>query len=249
MYRDDEHDPRNNRMRASRCRLKTLRLAGGSALAPASCCVAAPLRGKQHSRRFTRSLLKPGGAAVAVSGQRRNIEVMVKTARLLVAMLLLFGIVLDSPSVAKEGIRARLVAPIAKDASEGATLKVGWTLRTEDGGPLGASGFFVRLTGSPGSKPQEADAVESGTKLLASVVVPPGGIEKVEIGLRGWRQMEKDGPSEPADVFFPIDGQIFRQSADAPIRWPFLLSTIPAAGMFWWLRRLKLRRDASPRTA
>ena len=159
--------------------------------------------------------------------------------RLLLAMLVLLGVVLASPvAVAKEGIRARLIAPIPRDASEGAKLDVAWTLRTVDGGPLGASGFFVRVTGRPGSKWHEADAVDTGGRYMASVVVPPGGIEKVQIGLRGWRQMG-NGPMEPAPVFFPIEGQIFREPADARTRWPLLLLTIPVAGIAWWLRRVK----------
>lgn len=161
-------------------------------------------------------------------------------------MLVFFGVVLASPvAVAKEGIRARLIAPIPRDAAEGAKLDVAWTLRTVDDGPLGASGFFVRLTGRPGSEPHEADAVDAGGRYLASVVVPPGGIEKVQIGLRGWRQMGK-GPMEPAPVFFPIEGQIFREPTDGRTRWPLLLLTVPVAGIVWWWRHTK-PRDAGLR--
>lgn len=155
----------------------------------------------------------------------------------MVTMSLIFGFVLDTPSEAKEGIRARLVSPIPAGAKEGSRLQVAWTLRTVDGGPLGASGFFVRITGRSDRKTRDADAVESGTRYLASVVVPPGGIEKVEIGLRGWRQTEKKGPWEPAPVFFPIEGQIFREPADGAFPWRLLLLSIPLAGMVWWLRR------------
>lgn len=174
---------------------------------------------------------------------------MVLAGRTLLTVLLILGFVLDSPSAAKEGIRARLLSPIPTDVPAGAKLDVAWTLRTVDGGPLGASGFFVRVTGRPGSTPREADAVDSGGSFRAFVIVPPDGIKKIEIGLRGWRQMEKDGPSEPAPVFFPIEGQIFREPADAALHWPMLLLTIPLAGVVWWLRRVKQKRDYSPRLA
>jgi hypothetical protein len=162
--------------------------------------------------------------------------------RALLTMPVFLVLVVPPPVVAaKEGIRARLVSPIPRDAPDGAKLDVAWTLRTADGGPLGASGFFVRLTGRHGSEPQEADAVGSGSTFFASVAVPPGGIEQVQIGLRGWRQT-KDRPWEPADVFFPIEGQIFSEPADTPRRWPLLLLTIPTAGIVWWWRRLNRRR-------
>jgi hypothetical protein len=167
-------------------------------------------------------------------------------ARLALTMLVFLGAVVAAPvAVAKEGIRARLVSPIPRDVPGAAKLEVAWTLRTVDGGPVGASGFFVRVTGRPGTEPREADAIEAGGRYVASAVVPPGGIQKVQIGLRGWRQM-RGGPWEPADVFFDIEGPIFREPADAPpVRRPWLLLTIPAGGSVWWLRLRQRRAPGS----
>jgi hypothetical protein len=86
---------------------------------------------------------------------------------------------------------------------------VAWTLTylDEDGKrhPFGAGDVFVRLRSASGAAAKEAfdsQGAHPTGEYAATVVVPKGGVGKVEIGLRGWAT----GPSRTrrADVLFPI---------------------------------------------
>jgi hypothetical protein len=116
-------------------------------------------------------------------------------------------------ALAKEGVRAELASPIPADAPPGKNITVAWTLSSVEGAerePFGADGIFIRLTGAPGAAPQEAEVDGSGS-FVADVEVPVGGIEQVEIGLRGWRTAAGK-PRESADMLFPISGQVLTES-------------------------------------
>ena len=113
----------------------------------------------------------------------------------LAAPLLVAGLALAGPVLAKEGMQARLDAPIPIDAPPGTTLEVGWTTTVPDGAG-GAAAFsgapvFIALT-EPGASQPEAlvfgDETPAGSgHFTASIVVPDGGIapDGVTIGLRG----------------------------------------------------------------
>jgi hypothetical protein len=133
--------------------------------------------------------------------------------------------------VGKEGVRARLDAPVPLHAAAGRTITIAWTLSYVESGerhPFGASGVFVRLLSASSARPVTAygDGRGSGPnrggvgvpgEYLARVRVPAGGIGGITIGLRGWRII--GGRRQRADAFFPIDNDPFAK-ADAVVRRP-----------------------------
>jgi hypothetical protein len=127
----------------------------------------------------------------------------------LVAALALSALVLAATALAKEGITARLDAPIPADATPGTSIDVSWRLTDGDGHPFGASGIYVTLESATGAASTigNASAVseEDGT-FAAQVIVPEGGVGGVEIALEGWRTYP-DGRTERADEVFPIVGE------------------------------------------
>jgi hypothetical protein len=108
--------------------------------------------------------------------------------------LLLLLLALAGPVLAKEGMQARLDAPIPIDAPPGTTLEVGWTTTVPDGAG-GAAAFsgapvFIALTEPGAAEPRAlvfGDESPAGSgHFTASIVVPKGGIapDGVMIGLR-----------------------------------------------------------------
>ena len=109
---------------------------------------------------------------------------------------------------AKEGVVARLAAPVPRTAEAGMALRLAWTLttRTRFGSTaaFSALGVFVQLENASG----EAATAFAREKPLgkgrysARVRVPVGGIATVRIGLRGTRCVGEE--CEPSDVFFRV---------------------------------------------
>lgn len=131
--------------------------------------------------------------------------------RLLTLSLLVTAIaaVAALPAAAKEGVEATLETNVPLDAEPGTRLQVEWSLTyLDDNGkrqPFGAGDVFVRLHSASGAAAKEgfdSRGAHPRGRYAATVVVPEGGIGKVEIGLRGWAT----GPSRTrrADVLFPI---------------------------------------------
>jgi hypothetical protein len=95
------------------------------------------------------------------------------------------------------------------NAKPGTRLRVAWALTYLDPHgkrqPFGAGDVFVRLRSASGAAAKEgfdSQGAHPTGEYAATVVVPKGGIGKVEIGLRGWTT--GPGRTRRADVLFPI---------------------------------------------
>lgn len=114
-----------------------------------------------------------------------------------------------TPTGAKEGVRARLDNALPRHAAAGTVLRVGWTLK-RGSESFSASGVYVELR-TPSGRRVRKDGKLSGRlgHFVARIRAPRGGISRVRIGLRGWRQVA-GGKRTRADIFFPIDGRTLR---------------------------------------
>ena len=136
--------------------------------------------------------------------------------RALVLLVLLAGLaVVAAPSAAKEGVEARIVTPIPREAAPGTKVTVVWTLTTLDQGrriPFGAGDVFIRLFGPGSARTPRAYAteVERG-RFRARPRIPGGGVRIVVIGRMGFRCDASGAPGcVPAPAIFPIKGKVFR---------------------------------------
>jgi hypothetical protein len=148
------------------------------------------------------------------------------------------------PAAGKEGITARLLAPVRVDARPGETITVAWALAGPDEGgrrrPFNAIGVFVRLLSAGGGKATigfaTPDAHPDG-RYDATVAVPEGGIGGLQIGLRG------ENDAGPSDALFPLENDPFlapaRPAAPAGGRpaWPLPVGVLALAAVVWWVRR------------
>jgi len=131
-----------------------------------------------------------------------------------VALIAVTGAVLvgATPTAAKEGVVARVLTPIPRNAPAGTKLTVVWTLSSVEDGrrrPFGAGGVFIRLFGSDGARSSRVYASELGRgRYRATAAVPRGGVRRVVIGLMGTSCDAND--CRPAPKVFPIAGDPFR---------------------------------------
>ncbi len=166
-----------------------------------------------------------------------------------VAALSLLAI-LAMPVLAKEGMEARLDAPIPAGTPPGTTLDVGWTTFMPDGGggtvPFSGAPVSIALTEPGASEPATVvpgDEYPSGSgHFTATIVVPPGGIaaDGVAILLRG--ESCEDGVCQRSDLPFVLVGEVLTTaaaaapvpapSAVAPVATPTV--TAPAADTTPW---------------
>jgi len=109
---------------------------------------------------------------------------------------------------AKEGMEAQLHSPISLATPPGTTIDVTWDVHGIEGAtqrPITGAPAFIRLVPSGGGKPSEAfgieDTKEPGT-YHATLVVPAGGIARVEVGMRGRSCDAASCGSE--DIVFPL---------------------------------------------
>ena len=106
-----------------------------------------------------------------------------------------------------------LAQPIPRDAAPGATISVTFTATVDTAtgpSPVYGSPMFVRLiapdgTTTEGSGTEKAQG--SGT-YTAKVVVPAGGIESAEFGMRG-ESIDSNGNSARSDELFEVNGWLF----------------------------------------
>jgi hypothetical protein len=109
----------------------------------------------------------------------------------------LIALVLAAPTAAKEGTTARLTTDVPLDSAPGETFRIAWTLQLPDGQPFSALPVFVRLHGPDGASTTAIANEEGGYgsgEYVARAIVPAGGIERIQIGLRG-----------SSEGFFPIE--------------------------------------------
>jgi hypothetical protein len=120
-------------------------------------------------------------------------------------------LLLAPPAVAKEGVRAFALRPVALDAKPGTKLRVVWRLRSEDGHTFRAGGIYLRIRRCSGrSMSVPAKTLRRG-RYSAAFTVPAGGLRRLRVGLVGWRMTP--GHRERADVFFPFAPPLERPCA------------------------------------
>jgi hypothetical protein len=128
----------------------------------------------------------------------------------LLALLLTAGALVAAPAAAKDGVRAKLDAPVRLDKAPGKTVLVTWHLVDERAQAFGASGIYLRVSRC-GHKPMRIAALRRAGGYSARFVVPKGGIRKLVVGLKGWRIIGKR--RERADAFFEFDPPLRRRCA------------------------------------
>jgi hypothetical protein len=106
-----------------------------------------------------------------------------------------------------------LAQPIPRDAAPGSTISVTFTATVDTGTgsfPVYGSPMFVRLIAPDGttSEGDGQESVQGSGRYTADVVVPAGGINSAEFGLRGFSQNSL-GNSVRADEFFEVNGWLF----------------------------------------
>jgi hypothetical protein len=140
-----------------------------------------------------------------------------RRAVVVLAVLAVAGVLLlvaEPVAHAKEGVTARLLAPLPLDAGPGEKVTVVWALGGPDEQgrrrPFNAIGVFVRLLSATGGRSTVGfatpDAHPQG-RYEARVAVPEGGIGGVQVGLRG----TSDGAA--ADTLFPLENDPFAAPA------------------------------------
>lgn len=104
----------------------------------------------------------------------------------IIAVLLLAAV---APVLAKEGIEARLDAPIARDTPGGTELLVGLTATVLDGSVarnVEGTPFYVRLTGPTGDTTRALTTPDPEIgHYSVRLVAPASGIAGIEIGIAG----------------------------------------------------------------
>ena len=123
-----------------------------------------------------------------------------------VALVAVVALVAAPPTDAKEGVVARVLTAIPRDALPGTEVIVAWlSVRDDDGKrhPFNAEAIFVRVLGVR-SLVDYAGVQKPLGRYRAVIRVPSGGIRSIRFGLMGWNG------SIPAPAFFPIRGRLFR---------------------------------------
>jgi hypothetical protein len=118
-----------------------------------------------------------------------------------------------STAGAKEGVVARVLTPISRDAEPGSRVTVAWTLTYVEAGkrrPFGGGYVFARLVGPGGTRTPLAYGVQVRHlgRYRASVRVPRGGARRLELGVMGTVCDAKG--CRPAPKLFRIAGRVFR---------------------------------------
>jgi hypothetical protein len=106
-----------------------------------------------------------------------------------------------------------LAQPIPRDATPGSTISVTFTATVDTGTgsfPVYGSPMFVRLIAPDGtmSEGDGREQVQGSGTYTAHVVVPAGGINSAEFGLRG-ESIDANGVSARSDEFFEVNGWLF----------------------------------------
>jgi hypothetical protein len=103
-------------------------------------------------------------------------------------LVLAMSTLASAPVVAKEGLAARLDAPIARDTPGGATILVRMSVSVLEGDidhPVEGSPVYVKLVGRDGAESWELAREGPGGVYAAHIKVPATGIAGVEIGIHG----------------------------------------------------------------
>ena len=106
------------------------------------------------------------------------------------AALLAALLALPVSAGAKNGVVARVLTPVSRDAEPGSTVRVVWTLTVAEAGkrrPYRPGYVFVRLFGPGGSRTPPAYGVHAAQpgRYRARVRIPRGGVTRLAIGVMG----------------------------------------------------------------
>ena len=127
---------------------------------------------------------------------------------LIVALVAMTGFVPQAS--AKDGVRAKLDAPVRLGAAPGTKIRAAWHLVDRRGHHFGASGIYLRLSRC-GRKPLRIRATQRGDGYSARFTVPRRGIRRVVVGLEGWRTIGRH--TERADALFAFAPPLRRRCA------------------------------------
>lgn len=121
-----------------------------------------------------------------------------------VGIALAVALATAGPVTGKEGMSATLLGHPQLDAQPGTLITVAWTLATTSA--QAASGddgrFYVRLVSATGARSTHAYGKLRNRRYVARVRVPRGGVDDIEIRLKGWQMWP--GGSRRADALIPI---------------------------------------------
>jgi hypothetical protein len=125
------------------------------------------------------------------------------------------------PVFAKEGMEARLDAPIARDTPPGTELLVGMTVTYAEGSevhPVEGSPIYLRLTGPGGDSSVNLGRQGKSGHYTMRITVPAGGIASVEVGIRGTSDLAITVVGEPlmAGGITPLTAQAAPAITPAP---------------------------------
>ena len=106
-----------------------------------------------------------------------------------IALAAILTLAAAAPALAKEGLEARLDAPIARDTPGGSEIEVGMTVTVPDGDavhPVEGSPIYLKLFGPDGSTTsQRGRAGREAGHYTMRVLVPASGVSRVEVGIHG----------------------------------------------------------------
>jgi hypothetical protein len=133
------------------------------------------------------------------------------------------------PAAGKGRVAATLLTRIPLDAPAGTRLEVAWRLTYFENGrrrAFGAGDVFIRLRSAAGRS--TADEFANGDGVYrATLVVPKGGIEDVQIGLQGWTN--GPGGTRESDLLFPITNDPLPGAPRSGGGWPSWIVALAAA--------------------
>jgi hypothetical protein len=128
------------------------------------------------------------------------------------ALIVVLVALVASPAGAKEGVVARVLTPISRDAEPGRRVTVVWTLTFVEAGqrrPFGGGAVFLRLFGTADARSARVYAEPRAPgRYWAAARVPRGGVKRVEFGIMG-TVCDQEG-CRPSAKVFPIVGRVFR---------------------------------------
>lgn len=137
------------------------------------------------------------------AGMRRSVTVLLATVCTLAAA---------TATPAKEGVVARMLTPIPREAPPRTNVTVVWTLQSVEEGrrvTFGAGGVFIRLFGPGIARTPRAFASElEPGRYRALPRIPRGGVRRVVIGVMGTRCAANGCRSAP--IIFRVVGPVFR---------------------------------------
>jgi hypothetical protein len=141
-------------------------------------------------------------------------------------------------ALGKEGMQARLDAPIARDAPGGTVLLVGMTVTVADGSVMRSvdgSPIYLRLFGPRGASTWELGR-QDGTgrgHYTMRIVVPDGGVSRVEVGIHGTSDLAIEVIGQPvmAGGITGVTAQVAPAPLPAITPWPRASAAPPAPVM------------------